>query len=170
MLYKVRNGNPEHMKLNPIVKRFKLVKGLKFNLDLLPTRIQRESFLFQRKVVVIHVLTKYVKGFEPYSKGPALQHKSRRPIPKGYVTQQFPLRATTVDEATVRGNLLFHDDIYLTQLKRSIEGLSEYAIPSINDQLTNSLRARDFTAWERRDVFQLGIGLFHLCLNLVWEF
>jgi hypothetical protein len=30
------------------------------------------------------------------------------------------------------------------------------------------LRARDSTAWERREVFQLGFGLFHLSLNLVW--
>ena len=46
---------------------------------------------------------------------------------------------------------------------------------SINDQLTNArirsaqtIRARDVNAWERREVFQLGFGLFHLCLNLVW--
>jgi len=78
-------------------------------------------------------------------------------------------------EATVRGNLQFHDDVYTTQLKRQTDGLSEYAIPSINDQLTNArirsaqiLRARDVNAWERREVFQLGFGLFHLCLNLVW--
>ena len=30
------------------------------------------------------------------------------------------------------------------------------------------MRARDSTAWERREVFQLGFGLFHLSLNLVW--
>ena len=89
--------------------------------------------------------------------------------------EQFPLRATTIEEATVRGNLLFHDDIYITQLKRSTEELSKYAIPSINDQLTNArirsgqtLRACDVNAWERCEVFQLGFGLFHLCLNLVW--
>ena len=78
-------------------------------------------------------------------------------------------------QATVRGNLLFLDDIYITQLKRTTDELSEYAIPSINDQLTNArirsgrtLRARDVNAWERREVFQLGFSLFHLCLNLVW--
>jgi hypothetical protein len=165
------------MRLAPIIERFKTVKGLKFNLDLQPTATQFESFLVQLKVVVIRILSKYVKGFdsEPYSKDKALQHKPRRPIPNGYITEQFPLRATTIEEATVRGNLLFHDDIYITQLKRSADELSEYAIPSINDQLTNArirsgqtLRARDVSAWERREVFQLGFGLFHLCLNLVW--
>jgi hypothetical protein len=165
VLYKVRNGNPEHMKLAPIVERFKAVKGLKFNQDLLPTVTQLESFLVQLKVVVIRILTKYIKGFEPYSKNRALQHKPRRPIPEGYTTEQFPLRATTIEEATVRGNLLFHDDIYITQLRRSTDELSEYAIPSINDQLTNArirsgqtLRARDVNAWERREVFQLGFA------------
>jgi hypothetical protein len=175
VLYKVRNGNPEHMKLAPIIERFKSVNGLKFNLDLQPTVVQLESFLVQLKVIVTRILVKYVKGFEPYSKDQALQHKPRRPIPKGYITEQFPLRATIIEEATVRGNLLFHDDIYITQLKRSTDELSEYAIPSINDQLTNArirsgqtLRARDVNTWERREVFQLGFGLFHLCLNLVW--
>ena len=177
VLYKVRNGNPEHMKLAPIIERFKSVEGLKFNLDLQPTVAQYGSFLVQLKVIVTRILLKYVKGFdsEPYSKDQALQHKPRRPIPKGYITEQFPLRATTIEEATVRGNLLFHDDIYTTQLKRSADELSEYAIPSINDQLTNArirsaqtIRARDVNAWERREVFQLGFGLFHLCLNLVW--
>ena len=175
VLYKVRNGRAEHMKLAPILKRFKQVKGLIFDQDLQPTVDQMTSFLFQLKVVVVRVLTKYIKGFQSYSKSQGLQHKPRCPMPKGYVTEQFPLRATTIEEATVRGNLLFHDDIYLTQLKRSTDGLSEYAIPSINDQLTNSrirsgqiLRARDIDPWERREVFQLGFGLFHLCLNLVW--
>jgi hypothetical protein len=63
----------------------------------------------------------------------------------------------------------------VTQLRRLIEELSEYVIPSINDQFTNSwihsgqsLCSHDSTAWEQHEVFQLGFGLFHLCLNLVW--
>ena len=177
VLYKVRNGNPEHMRLAPIIKRFRNVKGFKFNLDLQPTVTQFESFSVQLKVIVTRILTKYVKGFdsEPYSKDKKFQHKPRRPIPNGYITEQFPLRATIIEEATVCRNLLFHDDIYITQLKWSTDELSEYAIPSINDQLTNAqihsgqtLRARDVNTWERREVFQLSFGLFHLCLNLVW--
>lgn len=120
VLYKVRNGNPEHMKLNPIIERFKQVKGLNFT-DLQSTSTQIKSFVSQLKVIIIRVLTKYVKGFEEYSNDPAIQHRPRRPMPKGYVTEQFPLRATTIDEATVRGNLLFHNDIYVTQLKSLAE-------------------------------------------------
>jgi hypothetical protein len=76
VLYKVRNGKPEHMRLAPIIERFKSVKGLTFNLDLQPTVIQLHSFLFQLKVVVTRILTKYVKGFESYSKDQVLQHIS----------------------------------------------------------------------------------------------
>ncbi len=163
------------MKLAPIIEHFKRVKGLTYNHDLELTVIQRVSFHFQLVTIVVRVLTKYVKGFESFSKDRVLQHIPRRAIPKGYVTEQFPLHATTIEEATIRGNLLFHNDIYVTQLWRSIEELSEYAIPSINDQLTNSrirsgqsLHSCDSTAWERREVYQLGFSLFHLCLNLVW--
>ena len=108
-------------------------------------------------------------------KDPALQNTPRRPMPPGYVTEQFPIHATTIEEATVRGNILFHDDVYLTQFKQTPEDLCEYAIPTFNDQLTNSqirsaqvLRLRDTNSWTQREVFQLGFGLFHLCLNLVW--
>jgi len=126
------------MKIGPIIKRFKQATGLEFIQDIQPTVVQLRSFHFQLKVVVIRVLIKYVEGFESYAKDPALQHKPRRQMPKGYITEQFPLRATTIEEATIRGNLLFHDDVYVTQLKRSADQLSEFAIPSINDQLTNA--------------------------------
>ena len=175
VLYEVRNGNPEHMRLAPILERFRNAKGLDFNHDIRPTRQQRNFFHFQFKVAIVRVLLKYCPEFQQYVKDPALQNIPRRPMPSGYVTKQFPLRATTIEEATVRGNLLYHDDVYLTQLQRTPEDLCEYAIPSFNDQLTNSrirsgqsLRACDTTPWTRREVFQLGFGLFHLCLNLVW--
>jgi hypothetical protein len=48
------------------------------------------------------------------------------------------------------------------------------AIPSYNDQLTNArirgaqeLRRHDIDAWERREVFQLAFGTFHLVMNLM---
>ncbi|KAH9018497.1 hypothetical protein EDB85DRAFT_1873683 [Lactarius pseudohatsudake] len=146
ILYKVRNGRPEHMKLAPIQERFGKAKGLDFNRDIRPTDQQLRSFQFQLKVVIVRVLTTYSVKFQSYAKDPALQHVSRRPMPPGYKTEQFPIRVSTIEEATVRGNLLFHDDVFLTQLKRTAEDLH----------------------WTRHEVFQLGFGLFHLCLNLVW--
>lgn len=175
VLYKLRNGDLQHMKLAPIMERFKKVKGLNFNQDLRPTIAQVGSLHSQLKIVVIRVLTTFCSSFSDYAKLPEVQHQPRRRLQKGHITEQFPLRATTIEEATVLGNLLFHDDVYVTQLKRSPDGLSEYAIPSFNDQLTNArirsaqqMRQGDVNAWERREVFQLGFGLFHLCLNLVW--
>ena len=175
IVYKVRNGKPENMMLAPIMERLKKSKGLDFNHDVRPTRRQLEFIQYQLSIVIIHVLAKYSEHFKSYAKHPSLQHKARRAMPEGYITDQYPIRATTIEEATVRGNLLFHEDVYLTQLKRDPDDLSKYAIPTFNDQLTNSrirsgqiLRARDLNPWTRREVFQLGFGLFHLCLNLVW--
>ncbi|KAF9525192.1 hypothetical protein CPB83DRAFT_796698 [Crepidotus variabilis] len=175
VLYKVCNGKAEDMKLAPILERLKGVKGLNFNRDIRPTIEQTSSFQFQLEVVVVRVLTTYCREFEGYQSLPKLQHKARRPLPKSHITEHFPMRVTTIEEASVDGNLLFHDDVYINQLNRSPEQLSTFAIPSFNDQLTNSrirsaqiLRAQDINAWERREVFQLGFGLFHLCLNLIW--
>lgn len=175
IIYSVRNGVPEHMELAPLMERFRKTTGLKFNEDLRPTEDQYNSFQSQLKIVIVRALTTYAPGFNSYSNNPLLQHKPRRAIPAGYVTKQFPLRVTTIEEASIDGNLLYHDEVYLNLLKRDTDSLSKYAIPSSNDQLTNSRirscflnRDQDTNAWNRREVFTLGIGLFHLCLNLVW--
>ncbi|KAJ7502197.1 hypothetical protein B0H11DRAFT_1712868 [Mycena galericulata] len=175
ILYLLRNAAWEHMLVAPIMKRFKAVTGLQFNRDIRPSLEELHSYHDQLVVVVIQCLTSYNDGFEDVAKHPALQHKSRRAIPVGYTTPHCPLRATTIEEATTRGNLLFHDETYINQLGRTPESLSKYIIPGFHDQLTNSrirsgqlLRAKDVNAWTRRDIFQLGFRLFHLCLNLVW--
>ncbi|KAF8266824.1 hypothetical protein EI94DRAFT_1583489 [Lactarius quietus] len=144
LLYEVRNGNPAHMRLAPIMEHFRSVQGLQFYCDICPTDQQLSSVQFQLKIAIIQVLLKYCPVFQSYATDPTLQNSLHRPMPSGYVTKQFPLRATTIEEATVRGNLLYHDDVYHTQLGQAREDLSEFA------------------------VFQLGFGLFHLCLNLVW--
>lgn len=175
VLYGLRNAEPEHMKLAPILERFKNAPELEFNRDIRPTRIQLESSARQFQVIIVNVLTTYCEEFKSYIDHPSLQHKPRRPMPDGYITQQYPTRVSTIEEASTEGNLLFHDELYLNQLERDPEQLSEYAIPTYNDQLTNSrirsgqiIRSRDLDPWNRRQVFQLGISLFHLCLNLVW--
>jgi hypothetical protein len=129
VLYKLRNVIPEHMLVAPIMKRFKLSKGLEFNRDIRPTLDHLRSLHDQLIVVVIQRMFSFVPAFEESQSSPALQHAVRRGIPTGYKTILCPLRATTIEEATVRGNLLFHDDIYLNQLKRTSESLSEYIIP-----------------------------------------
>ncbi|KAJ6585348.1 hypothetical protein B0H19DRAFT_1250196 [Mycena capillaripes] len=117
-----------------------------------PTLSHLGTFHDQLIVTIIGCLFEYNKGFEEHA-----------------------TRASAIEEATTRRNLLFHDEIYINQLKRTPESLSKYAIPGFHDQLTNArvraaqlMRVHDVTAWERREIFQLRFGLFHLCLNLVW--
>jgi hypothetical protein len=163
------------MKLAPIMEHLKKSKGLDINCDVWPTWLQLKSIQYQILIVIVHVLTKYSKHFTSYAKHPALQHKARHVMPDSYITKQYPIWATTIEEATVQGNLLFHEDVYLTQLKHDPDDLSKYTIPTFNDQLTNLcihsgkiLRARDLNPWTQWQVFQLGFSVFHLCLNLVW--
>ncbi|KAH8992146.1 hypothetical protein EDB86DRAFT_3065094 [Lactarius hatsudake] len=143
----------KHMKLAPILEHFGKAKALNFNRDICPMDQQLWSFQFQLKVVIICVLTTYSTKFQSYMKYLAQQH-----------TEQFLIQVSMIEEATVCGNLLFHDD-----------DLCKHAIPTFNDQLTNLqiqsgqiLSARDTSHWTCPEVFQLGFGLFHLCLNLVW--
>ncbi|KAK7002511.1 hypothetical protein R3P38DRAFT_3326620 [Favolaschia claudopus] len=174
-LFCLRNAKREHMLLAPMMKRFRALAGLQYNRDIRPSLDHLASYLDQVTILVISRLAAYEEEFEWISKHPDLQHIPRRPIPVGYKTKYYPLRASTIEEATVLGNLQYHDEIYIHLLKQDPESLSKYAIPSYNDQLTNarirsaqSMRAQDINPWERREVFQLGFGLFHACLNLMW--
>ncbi|KAN0135284.1 hypothetical protein V8E53_006849 [Lactarius tabidus] len=114
VLYNVCNGNPKHMRLAPILERFKLVKGLKYNRDIHPTHQQHKSFYLQLRVTVVCMLLKYCPEFQSYAKDPTLQNWPHCPTPL----------ATTIEEATVNGNLPYHDDIYLNQLGQTHEDLS----------------------------------------------
>ncbi|KAK7016069.1 hypothetical protein R3P38DRAFT_3203850 [Favolaschia claudopus] len=175
VLYGLLGAKREHMLIAPIMRRLKDSPGLHFNRDLQPSIAHLQSYHHQLETTTIHCLFTYVSEFDAIAKDPQLQHKPIRPIPVGYKTRQYPLRASTIEEATTRGNILLHDEIYINQLKQTPERLSKYAIPSFNDQLTNArirsaqqMRVKDKSPWERREIFQLGFGLFHLCLNLVW--
>lgn len=61
------------------------------------------------------------------------------------------------------------------QTKCNPDTLYDQAVPSINDQLTNArvrgakaTRIKEATPFLQLDNVQLGYGLFHKCLNLVW--
>lgn len=89
ILYKVCNGNPEHMKLAPILECFWKVKGLDFNNDIQPRLPQLVPFHSQLQICVINVLTTYCVDFHIYAKNPNLQHKPQRKMPEGYKSEQF---------------------------------------------------------------------------------
>jgi len=127
----------------------------------------------QFKVLVVRVLTTFSKPFHSYADSPQLQHAPRRVLALKK-TETYPLRVTTINEATVEGTIKVWDNIY-EQVKRNAESLNNQAVPSINDQLTNArirgakaMRVKENSAFLRLDNIQLGYGLFHKCLNLVW--
>jgi hypothetical protein len=136
-----------------------------------------ESFIAQSAINVVNALFKYVKGFDYIKNDPLLQHHKRRALPKGHKTKYYCLRASTIEEASIQGNILVHDDIYRVQLKLDADDpiVNTQAIPTINDQLTNArirgaqaMRAQDVSFWEQRRIFQISFGVFHLVMNLIW--
>ncbi|KAK6980592.1 hypothetical protein R3P38DRAFT_3235482 [Favolaschia claudopus] len=128
------NAKREHMLLAPMMKRFRALAGLQYNRDIRPSLDHLASYLDQVTILVVSRLAAYEEEFEWISKHPDLQHIPRRPIPVGYKTKYYPLRASTIEEATTPS-------------------------PSVNMHIN---------PWGRREVFQLGFGMFHACLNLVW--
>jgi hypothetical protein len=134
-------------------------------------------FNHQLRVHIINILLQCSSQFRdyPHHKDVALQNKSRCKLPIGHKTKQYPLRTSTIDESSVTGNIAVINDMYMNQLKIMPEQLSDRAIPSINDQSTDArirgakvLRSKDVDSFARLDCFQLGFGLFHLSMNLIW--
>ncbi|KAH9021720.1 hypothetical protein EDB85DRAFT_1871750 [Lactarius pseudohatsudake] len=174
VIYELLNARAEDMSIEPLVDNLRRSSPLALS-DLRMTPQARQSYISQTTVAIVQILMKYVKGFETQQSDTTLQHPKRRPLPVGHKTIFHPLRASTIEEASIDGNLLVHDDVYLVQLKRSPDDLDNVAIPTFNDQLTNArirggqqIRRKDVSYWERREVFQLAFGSFHLAMNLLW--
>lgn len=174
ILYGLHNATLDDLKLQPIMNRYRNCNGLSPE-DLHLSLDQLKCLNHQFSVIILRVLFKYCRHYSAYSSDPTLQPIARRALTANNKIQQFPLRITTIEESSVHGNLLVHEDAYLVQLGQETGDLVKYAIPSINDQSTNArirgaqvLRIYDRDPWSRRDVFQLGFGLFHLCMNLIW--
>src|SRR5712672_287362 len=174
ILYGLQNMTLDDLKLPPIMNRYQNCIGL-LPEDLYLSLDQLRCLNHQFSVIILRVLFNHCDLYSKYSSDLALQPIARRPLAAGINTEQFPLCTTTIEEVSIHGNLLVHEDTYLVQLQQEAEDLVKYAIPSINDQSTNArirggqvLRIHDRDPWSRRDVFQLGFGLFHLCMNLIW--
>ncbi|KAH9017399.1 hypothetical protein EDB84DRAFT_1276558 [Lactarius hengduanensis] len=142
VIYELLNARAEDMALEPLIENLRRSSPLAIS-DLRMTLRARQSYISQTAVTIVRILTKYVNGFEVQQSDPMLQHPQRRPLPVAHKTVFHPLRASTIEEASVDGNLLVHDDVYL-------------------------IRRKDFSSWEHREIFQLGFGSFHLTMNLLW--
>ncbi|KAJ7777577.1 hypothetical protein DFH07DRAFT_1056413 [Mycena maculata] len=169
-----QNPNPAALDLSAILMRAQNAPDLDFNADLCPSLQQSYAAHHQFCSYVIRVLCRYQNKLHSRQDEPALQSPPERRLPDDYVTENFPLKLSTKDESSVRGNLSVHVDTHIKQLGLPYDQLVK-AVLSINDQATQALnrsakaiRAFDINPFLRAQIFQLGIGLFHLCLNLIW--
>ncbi|KAH9058017.1 hypothetical protein EDB83DRAFT_2506745 [Lactarius deliciosus] len=131
VIYELLNTRAEDMDMRPLIKNLRCSSPLVIS-DLRMTLAAGQSYISQTVVTIVCILTNWTQ---------MLQHPPRRPLPIGHKTVFHPLRASTIEEASVDGNLLVHDDIYLVQLKQTSEDLDKMA---------------------------LGFGSFHLTMNLLW--
>jgi hypothetical protein len=137
VIYELLNDNPEHMKIQPLMENLRNSLPLVLS-DVCMSFPASCSYISQSTITILQILFKYVEGFDYVNDNPTFQHPSLRTIPKGHKTKFHPLRTTTIEEATVTGNLLVHDNVYKVQLGKNGSDLVEHAIPSFNDQLTNA--------------------------------
>ncbi|KAG0694508.1 hypothetical protein DFH29DRAFT_787317, partial [Suillus ampliporus] len=84
ILYEVRNGNRDHMRLSPMLNRALNATPLTFNTDVRPTLNQMSSFLSQLRIHIIDILLETCSNFKNYERPDVLQHSERRKMPEGY--------------------------------------------------------------------------------------
>lgn len=179
VIYKLHNANFNNMLLQPLLDNLAKAGDLTIG-DITPTSDQIGSYHTQKVIHIVQALCRNLQSFASYEKHPLLQHKPRRPLPRDLQTQYYPLRINTIEEASINGNLLVQEDTVVHQLKQAPEKnnrLTTHLWPTFADLLT-LLRIRscllrrmgDINAWERREIiaWALGIGLFHLVMNLIW--
>jgi hypothetical protein len=174
VIYPAFNANPNDMALSQIRKNWCTTEGLSYAHDIRQTREQLESHFEQLVIHTVRVL-RHLKGSEDIVDYQDFQHLERRKLPAGYATKQYPLRATPIEEASVQGNIAVVENIYISQLQMKETDFDDRAIPCINDQLTNARlrtaqlsRTSDDNAFTRLEFLQLGFGLFHAHMNLIW--
>ncbi|KAH9012620.1 hypothetical protein EDB83DRAFT_2168703, partial [Lactarius deliciosus] len=140
------NTRAEDMDMRPLIKNLRCSSLLVMS-DLRMTLVAGQSYISQTAVTIVRILTKYVKGFETQQSDPMLQHPPRWPLPVGHKTVFHPLWASTIEEASIDGNLLL--------MNTRIWGGQQ-------------IRQKDVSYWETCEIFQLGFGSFHLTMNLLW--
>ncbi|KAF8545684.1 hypothetical protein OG21DRAFT_1428847, partial [Imleria badia] len=145
ILYEI-NADPDDMRLSSMLARAQRASDLTFEGDVRPTVQQWRSFGCQLRIHVINILLKSSKAFKEFqhSNDPRLTHPERWKMPAGSQTKQYSLRTLTIDESSISGNIAVVNDVYINQLKMTDEDLCHQVF------------------------LQLGFGLFHLSMNLIW--
>ncbi|KAJ7150360.1 hypothetical protein C8R46DRAFT_915028 [Mycena filopes] len=157
IIYRLLNPNPAALDLPFLLLRAQNAPDLDFNRDLCPSLEQSQSAHRHFCSYVTRVLARYEKSFAQWQDHPALKAAPRRALPPDYTTTHFPLKICTTKESSIKGNLAVHVESHINQLRLTYSDLTKPAI-----------RAFDVNPFLRCQIWQLAIGLFHLCLNLVW--
>ncbi|KAK7460976.1 hypothetical protein VKT23_008904 [Stygiomarasmius scandens] len=177
ILYEATNvKDRNHMRVEPTLKNLR--KGIPLQpADICPTR-KHLTFYHEHTVInIIDPLIRRIPSFSNYAIHDELKHPVRRIPPSNHVTKFYPLPVTTQEEKTISGNLNVQEHVYTTILKQDPNDpeLSKYLIPTINDQYTNARirsclvkRFGDLSPWSRREIFAVGIAIFHMIMNLIW--
>lgn len=175
--YALVNADLKHMELEPIRQRLLKAPSLTI-FDVFPSCEQIKNSRHQYQVHIFNVLADYTAGFDRLRASPSLKFTLRKPKVPGQKSEFYLLRASTIDEATVEGNIMVMEDFFGNQLAMTdeqIERIAKYAIPVLVDQLTTSRRrtaflqrAGDINAYYTLLCFIIVFGPFHLVLNLVW--
>ena len=174
VIYPALNADPSDMSLSEIHKNWCKTEGLSYAHDIRQTYEQLESQHEQFIVHTVRVLH-HLKGSEDIVNHEEFRYRERQKLPASHTTKQYPLRASHLEEASVQGNIAVVNNVYISQLQMLETDFNNRAIPCINDQLTNARlrtaqlsRTSDDNAFTRLEFLQLGFGLFHAHMNLIW--
>lgn len=164
-------------RLKPIQDRREQCNIISYEDDICPTRDNIHDMRSHLVRQIVNILLDNCKEFQSYSErnSKALSHKIHRAHPKGFKTQQSVLRTIPVSEGSTDGCIEVITNAYVDQLGFGKDDLDGVAIPSINDQATNArirgaqlIRNDDISGLLRIELLQLGPGLFHTELNMLW--
>jgi Family of unknown function (DUF6589) len=145
----------------PILEAQTSAPLITFSSDIRPTCAQAMDLADHLLLDVVNILITHHPGFNYLKDSDELAHKSYRPPPSKYKTQEYVLQTTTIEEGSTEGNIEVAQNIYVDQLKFGVNDLNNRAIPCINDQSTNAciqsaqfMRARDVSSIDRMSNFQ----------------
>lgn len=175
IVYPLRNATLEDCQLRPILENRKRLQLITYASHIRPSFEAACDMQDHQVIGIIEILIAHHPAFRRLSDSPGLKHKAHRAPPDGHRSEEFICKTMPIDEATTDGCIKAIHELYINQFGFGLYDLENVAIPCVNDQLTNSrlrsallLRTNDVSPLARMENFQIGIGLFHLLMNLLW--
>uniref|UniRef100_D8Q729 DUF6589 domain-containing protein n=1 Tax=Schizophyllum commune (strain H4-8 / FGSC 9210) TaxID=578458 RepID=D8Q729_SCHCM len=143
LIYEIHTARWSDVRLQPMMQNLKTSTDLTMQ-EISPSVSQLKCYMHQCQVHVVRALTDFVAAFSSYATAPVLQHIARHPLPAKPTAVSHSLGIHTIAESSIEGNMVYQEEVGQRR------------------------RPGDITAWTRREIFQLGPGLFHLLMNLIW--